>query len=221
MTLKINTRNFMIFISILLLVFFGIVFSRKINLGKTVYVVSPESKNFQEENEEEEKQHDQKLDAGEEIMVYISGEVKMPGVVKINKEDRLMNGIEKLGGLTENADLNRVNLAMKLEDGCHYIIPKQGENTEEIQETSPENSHNAQEHTENSLSNSPSSGKVNINSATLEELKSLSGIGEVIAKRILEYRKESGSFKSIEEIKNVSGIGEKKFEGIKDAIKIN
>lgn len=224
--MKINLRNSMIFFGILVLVLFGMVFSGKLNLSKPVYVISPEENISSEETEEIEENFDKKsIDENQEIIVYISGEVKTPGVVNINNGDRLINAIEKLGGLTENADFNRVNLAIKLEDGFHYIIPKIGETAQEENDKVNEASNiavyeNKQNNTTSS-SNKSSSGKVNINNATLEQLNSLPGIGNVIAQRIVDYREQNGGFKSVEDLNNVSGIGDKKFEGIRELICIN
>lgn len=225
--MKLNSRNSMIFIGILLLVLTGIMLSGKLNLGKNVYVVSPERSDSEQENMNKSDDLNNEIIESEEKIVYISGEVKTPGVVNLNKDDRLINAVEKLGGLTENADINRVNLAIKLEDGCHYIIPKIGENIQ-LQEnaTSEEVSsmslgENTQTNNSSKIDNNDSSGKININSATLEQLNSLPGIGDVIAKRIIDYRNKSGKFRSIEDLNNVSGIGDKKFEGIKDLIIAN
>ncbi|OPJ55574.1 helix-hairpin-helix domain-containing protein [Alkalithermobacter paradoxus] len=209
--MKANIRNIMIFCCVLLLVLAGIFMSDKLQFGKTIYVVSPEENEVAYGDEVSEQSYDdKKLALNKEMMVYISGEVKIPGVVVISEGDRMINAIEKLGGLTENADYNRINLAMKLEDGMHYIIPKVGENIDNgnSQITISSNTQN-------------SSGKININRADEMQLKSLPGIGEAIAKRIVTYRDQNGGFKSIDEIKNVSGIGDKKFEDIKELISIN
>ncbi|KXZ40116.1 competence protein ComEA [Alkalithermobacter thermoalcaliphilus JW-YL-7 = DSM 7308] len=196
--MKLNIRNTMIFSFLLLLVFTGIILNSK----KTVYIVSPEENIKQQENY---VQADEKYIEDKQIMVYISGEIKMPGVVTVKQGDRLINAVEKLGGLTENADYNRVNLAMKLDDGMHIIIPKIGE------EVSVQ--------TNNFTNNN--SNKININTASEAQLKTLPGVGDSIAKKIVSYREENSGFKSIEEIKNVSGIGDKKFEEIKELISIN
>jgi len=148
------------------------------------------------------------------ITIYISGQVKNPGVVTLENNKRLIDAIEILGGTTEDADLNRINMALKIEDEGHYIIPKIGE---EISDNMLNNQNNKlyngkNEDTEN---------KININSSSIKELEELPGIGEATANKIFKYREENGEFKSIEEIKNVNGIGDKKYEGIKDLISIN
>ncbi|SHJ51347.1 helix-hairpin-helix domain-containing protein [Tepidibacter formicigenes] len=224
--MKVNMRNFIIFLTILAVVFIGILFSGKINFGKTVYVVSPKDTINDEENieksinNEEEYIKNEKIEIDEDskIVVYISGEINTCGVVNLNNGDRLIDAVEKLGGLTENADLNKVNLAIKLEDGCHYIIPKIGGDTQEERISSKDTSEKYNNYNANNNNNS---SKININTASVNELNSLPGIGNVIAVRIIEYRKQNGTFHSISDIKNVSGIGNKKFEGIKDLIIVN
>ena len=153
-----------------------------------------------------------------EITVYISGQVAKEGVVTLSSDKRLADAVEKLGGLTKNADTNNINLAMKLEDEKHYIIPKEGEviqnNSDSTQVTS-----NKDNNSSNNATQSDSQGsKININTADLKELDDIPGVGEATANKILSYRDENGEFKSIEEIKNVNGIGDKKFENMKDLI---
>lgn len=153
-----------------------------------------------------------------EITVYISGQVAKEGVVTLSRDKRLADAVEKLGGLTKNADTNNINLAMKLEDEKHYIIPKEGEviqnNSDSTQVTS-----NKDNNSSNNATQSDSQGsKININTADLKQLDNIPGVGEATANKILSYRDENGEFKSIEEIKNVNGIGDKKFENMKDLI---
>ena len=126
----------------------------------------------------------------------------------LNQGDRLSDAVDKLGGMTEDADFNQVNLAIKVEDEKHYIIPKIGEKIEIPVE----------QRQESALENKENSTKININSATIEELDTLPGVGEATANKILNYRNENGKFNSIEEIKNVNGIGDKKYEEITDLI---
>src|SRR5699024_9596873 len=112
---------------------------KNLNIKDNVYIVS-QSENFEKEtisnNISDEKYNSVKEDIKIEnknkktITVFISGEVKNPGVVTIDIDKRLSDAIDKLGGITENADLNKINLAIKLEDESHYIIPKIGENLE-------------------------------------------------------------------------------------------
>ena len=139
------------------------------------------------------------------IGVYISGEVKNTGVYYLKKDSRITDLINICGGLTEEADVSKINPAQKLNDSDKIIIPKKEENlnTESIEDTN-ESDINVQE-------------KININTATKDELTSLNGIGEATANKIINYRNKN-KFKDIEDIMNVPGIGEAKFNNIKDYI---
>lgn len=145
------------------------------------------------------------------IGVYISGEVKNEGVYYLDKNARVTNLIDIAGGLTENADISKINPAQKLNDSDKIIIPeKKDEVEEEIQQTDDNTS--VEEDSDISISE-----KININTATKEELETLNGIGEATANKIINYRK-SNPFKEIEDIMNVPGIGEAKFNNIKNDI---
>lgn len=167
------------------------------------YILSPASEaNKASDNEEDNTDLALALD---EIVVHIKGEVNNPGIYSLPKDARLYQLVEEAGGLTENADIKNVNLAIILKDQEDKYIPAIGE----VIEAQPIVS-------ENKLDN-----RVRINYATKEELKSLPGIGDAIADRIIEYRSQKGGFKRIEDIKNVSGIGDKKFEDIKSRITVD
>lgn len=166
------------------------------------------------ENIEDVKTVDKTENMTKKISIYISGAVNSPGVVELKSNDRLMEGVKLCDGLTDEADTNRINLAMKVKDEGHYIIPKEGE--EIALNDSNENVEN-----NNNDSNDSTEGdnkKININGASKEELDSLPGVGEVTAQKIIDYREENKEFKSIDEIKNVKGIGENKFNDLKDYI---
>ena len=174
-----------------------------------------ENSSFSNSNEANKSEKDVGV---KEITVYISGQVVKEGVVTLSSDKRLADAVEKLGGLTKNADTNNINLAMKLEDEKHYIIPKEGEviqnNSDSTQVTS-----NKDNNSSNNATQSDSQGsKININTADLKQLDNIPGVGEATANKILSYRDENGEFKSIEEIKNVNGIGDKKFENMKELI---
>ena len=158
----------------------------------------------------------------ETIVVHVSGAVNIEGIVELDSGSRIANAIEKAGGIKENADMTDINLAYPLEDGMKIYIPtkeetaasKQNENTiaknyvtsssggvntggdtDEKQLTSNNN---------NKTSNTNKNIKVNINTASQEELDTLPGIGPSIASKIIDYREQNGKFNSIEEIKEVS-----------------
>ena len=146
-------------------------------------------------------------DEGKTIMVHISGAVNNPGVLEIQLGKRLIDAVQICGGLSDDADVDRINLAKKLADEEKVYIPRIGE---EIAENMSLVS---------GASSETDSGKININTCSKAELLLLPGIGDVLADRIIEYREET-PFKRIEDIKNVSGIGEKKFESIKELIAV-
>lgn len=160
----------------------------------------------------------------DKITVYISGAIQKPGIVTIESNKRLFDAIKMLGGTSEDADLNRVNMAIKLEDEKHYIVPRIGEVISVEDEEINQVSNSGQTNTSNSNVNKPDhnkSSKVNINTADVKELDTLPGIGEATANKIIQHREDNGKFKSIGDIKNVNGIGEKKFDNIKDLISVN
>ena len=174
------------------------------------------------------------------IYVDVKGAVKKPGVYKLEEGSRVIDAINKSGGLNKNADTSVINLSKKLEDGnviiiytSDYIEERKKEeivieyiekdcvcpdntndgciNDNEIIVEQPENNDNSNENIIKKLS---------LNKATLEELLTLPGIGKSKAEDILNYIKENGEFKTIDEIKEVKGIGDALFEKIKEHITI-
>lgn len=135
-----------------------------------------------------------------EIYVHITGAVNNPGVIRLAPGSRLIDAIEKLGGLTENADTDSVNLASVLEDEDKIHI------------------YTREETAETGAVSASGTGKVNINTASLEDLKTLPGIGDTIGKSIIDYREKNGAFKSLEDLKEVDRIGDKVFDKLKDSI---
>ncbi len=137
------------------------------------------------------------------ICVYIAGEVVNPGVYYIDEGSRVNTLVEVAGGFTKQADIQDINLAEIVNDSDKIDIPK-------IANDEDDNS-------ANEVEDNSSSDKININTASLDELQSLNGIGEATAKNIVEYRQNS-RFEKIEDILNVSGIGSSKYELIKEYI---
>ena len=153
------------------------------------------------------------------IIVHITGEVKNTGILVLKEEARIADAIESAGGATEEADLNKINLAYTLKDGQKIYIPNK-EDEENIAYITEGSGNNV------SVENGDESEmkekiKININTASQAELEELPGIGEAIASRIIEYREENGRFNKIEDLLNVKGIGDAKFTEIKEYVVVN
>ena len=157
----------------------------------------------------------------EEIIIYIAGEVNKEGVYNLPEGSRIADAIEQAEGLTEDAYTEDINLAYKLEDGMKIKIPNKSETQKQLEEQNA-NIEDSYITTESGASiketQTKTIQKVNINTASQQELETLTGVGPSIASKIVEYRKQNGLFKTIEDIKNVSGIGDNKFESFKDEI---
>lgn len=143
------------------------------------------------------------------IVVEIKGEVVSPDVYEISEGSIIRDLITKAGGLTNEANIDKINRADKLRDNQLIVIPNKNElsNANTNINVSKEG-------------NTAEDGIININTASLEELQKINGVGEVKAKSIINYREKNGGFKSIDEMKNIEGIGDKTFEKMKDQITI-
>ncbi|WMX54202.1 MULTISPECIES: helix-hairpin-helix domain-containing protein [unclassified Peribacillus] len=151
------------------------------------------------------------------IKVDVKGAVQAPGIFTAEAGDRVIDLISKAGSFTDKADKDKVNFAQLVEDQMVIYVPKIGEEGIEL----PGNASAASSGTAATGGASESSrGQVNLNTATKEDLETLSGIGASKATAILEYRDTIGKFKQIDELKNVSGIGDKTFEKLKDSISV-
>lgn len=137
-----------------------------------------------------------------EIKVHVAGEVKKPGLYKLEEGARINDAVDAAGGFTDNADKDSLNLAKLVEDGEQIMIPAKG----------------GAESTAGSSSSATNNGKVNINTADLATLQTLNGVGPSTAQKIIDYRNANGKFKSIDDLKKISGIGEKTFAKFKDQI---
>ena len=182
-----------------------------------------------EENDETEEENTEEY-SDQVIVVDIKGAVNKPGVYELKINSRIIDAIEKAEGTTQEAAIDDINLAYKLEDGMKIYIPtvqeyaeqekqkNEGFNLENITKNSGLNIETDTESNNTNIKNDVS--KVNINTATQTELETLPGIGPSTSSKIIEYRQENGKFKSIDDLKNVSGIGDVKFENRKDKIEI-
>lgn len=154
---------------------------------------------FVKQKKSENNKNDEK-----EIYVYLAGEVKNPGVVKVKNKSRLFECLEKAGGATDQANMEEHNLAKVVKDGEKYVFA----NKNVI----------AKADGQNTSSGKQPSNKISLSNASKEDLKSLNGIGDKIAERIIKYRSKNGSFQNIEQLRQVKGIGRSLFDKIKDEI---
>ena len=163
------------------------------------------------------------------VYVDIKGAVKKPGVYKINSDKKIIDVITIAGGLMENANTDNINLSKKVTDEMVIIIYTDEEvKNSNIVDTvikvidkecvCPNIQNDGCINTEINDSITNVNNIININTATLEELMSINGLGEAKAKAIIKYREENGYFKIIDDLLNVSGIGEALFEKIKEYI---
>lgn len=149
------------------------------------------------------------------IIVHITGCVKKQGIVELDEGARIIDVIEAAGGVTEEADITKVNLAYIVKDAQKIYIPSIYDK-QDVEYITSNNGENVI--VENKYEGE--NNMININTATQTELETLSGIGPSTALKIINYREEHGKFKSIEEIKEVPGIGDAKYDNIKDMIEI-
>lgn len=207
----------------------AIIIAGVIVVGIFIFYMSTKSKNYdysaineiaeEETKEEEEKEQETKEEISpKEIVVHITGAVQKEGIVRIKEGSRIIDAIEAAGGMTNETNLDMINLAYTVKDGQKIYVPKLSDAERVFKEGEDSNIVIVDKGTEK---DSNSSTKININTANISQLESISGIGESTANKIIQYREKNGRFKTIEEIKNVSGIGELKYENIKDSICVN
>ena len=146
--------------------------------------------------------------------VDIKGEVLHPGVYEFSCESRIQEVIKKAGGFTEEADETKINLAQKISDQMQIIVP----NVHSKQEGGVTEGNSEKGNSSNSTPSNSKQGTVNINTATLEELQTIKGIGKKKAEAILQYRKEHGAFRTKEDLLQVKGIGKKALEAIESQV---
>ncbi|MSS84559.1 ComEA family DNA-binding protein [Actinomycetaceae bacterium WB03_NA08] len=145
-----------------------------------------------------------KTPVGEDAVVYVSGAVSTPGVVHLPLGSRVCDALEAAGGALPEADVARINLARKVMDGEQIHVTVQGEvDVGTGEETSRETTNTT---------------CVDINSADMEQLQQLDGVGPALAQRILDHREEFGPFSSPESLVEVTGIGTKKLRAIRDSL---
>lgn len=156
------------------------------------------------------------------IAVYVTGEVVNPGVYTVSAGERLTNVVELAGGATENADLDRINLAAYVSDAAHYRIPAIGETGDGTANTAGgDTAVSDGTGTANDEAAAVCAVPVNINTATAECLETLPGIGSVRAQSIVAHREQAGPFVTTDGITAVSGIGDGIYGRVADMITVN
>ncbi|MGB3160458.1 MAG: helix-hairpin-helix domain-containing protein [Carnobacterium sp.] len=221
------TTIFILLLVIILLIFSLLSSPRKSDLANEslgdYYMSNPSElqSNIGSNKNNEELLLESNIEVEKYIFVDIKGAIKSPGVYEITSETRLTDVITMAGGFLTTADQSMVNLSQKLTDQMMITIPTIGVEAEKEDEEASEREEIAPVvvsiPTETKVTEI---GKVNLNTADMTQLQTLTGIGEKKAERILEYRQEHGSFKSIDELKEVSGIGDKTFEVLADSISV-
>jgi competence protein ComEA len=147
---------------------------------------------------------------GGRVVVHVAGAVREPGVYRLPGGARVDDAVTRAGGATRRADLGGLNLAAELEDGRQVLVPERPRRggTGAAAVASPPGSATA-----------PAEGQpLNVNTATLEQLDTLSGIGPATAQKILDFREEKGGFGSIEELGEIPGIGEKRLASLREEV---
>ena len=178
---------------------------KETNLQAEVAAVSKDSSSEKEvKKEEKEESPEQDL-----VTVDVKGAVKSPGIYDLPVGSRVNDAVQKAGGLTEQADSKSLNLAQKVSDEALVYVPTKGEEVASQQIASGTTSSTSKEK------------KVNLNKASLEELKQVKGLGGKRAQDIIDHRETNGKFKSVDELKKVSGIGAKTIEKLKDYVTVD
>lgn len=139
------------------------------------------------------------------VFVHVTGAVRRPGVYRIPSWGRLDLAVKRAGGATPSADLQGVNLAAKVSDGQQVVVPRRGAGGATAG---------------GDVAADGSSAPISLNTATAEQLDQLDGVGPATAEKILAWRKEHGGFRSVEDLKQISGIGPKRFEALKDKVRM-
>ena len=179
--------------------------AKESNLQTEVTTVSKYSAS--EKEEKSQKSETEEVVEKDLITVDVKGAVKSPGIYDLPVGSRINDAVQKAGGLTDNADSKSINLAQRISDEALVYVPTKEE------ATSQEAHSNA--------SNTKENKKVNLNKASLEELKQVKGLGGKRAQDIIDHRETNGKFKSVDDLKKVSGIGAKTVEKLKEYVTVD
>ena len=197
-------------------------------VGFLIYKFKDKFKNKDDDIVVEKSITKKKTISTDKYQVDIKGEINYPGTYKVDSDLRVIDVIKLAGNLTENADTSVINLSKRISDEMVIIIysKSQVEEFKKTKEIEKQVEEKCVQPSEDSLKNdacinsSSGNGKININNASVDELKNLTGIGEKKAKDIISYRDKNGSFNTIEDIMKVNGIGESAFAQIKENITV-
>lgn len=140
------------------------------------------------------------VNSAPKLVIHVVGAVRRPGLYRLPDRSRIADAVTRAGGPTRKADLSAVNLAAPVADGLQVVVP-------------------ARAPPDKAAGESPSSGPqgpVHLNTATLEELDALPGVGPVTAQKILDYRQQHGAFSSIDELDAIPGIGPARLEQLRE-----
>ena len=179
--------------------------AKESNLQTEVTTVSKDSAS--EKEEKSQKSETEEVVEKDLITVDVKGAVKSPGIYDLPVGSRINDAVQKAGGLTDNADSKSINLAQRISDEALVYVPTKEEATNQ------EAHSNATKTKENK--------KVNLNKASLEELKQVKGLGGKRAQDIIDHRETNGKFKSVDDLKKVSGIGAKTVEKLKEYVTVD
>jgi competence protein ComEA len=140
------------------------------------------------------------------LVVHVVGAVRRPGLYRLDQGDRIADAVRRAGGAARTADLSAINLAAPLADGAQVVVPRRV----------PQSSGGAPAGA--GTGSSTPAGPVHLNTATLEQLDELPGVGPVTAQKILDYRAEHGAFSSVDELDAIAGIGPARLDQLRDVV---